>query len=367
MKVLVTGALGSIGRATVARLIRHGHEALALDRLAETDVDQDVWDAVKGAEYRQVDTRDFDSLTPHFAGSDAVIHLAAIPHPSMGTEVEVFDTNCRGAFNVYRAAADAGIKRVVSASSINALGYGMGVKGFPIRYLPMDEEHPMMTSDPYSFSKQMLEETAAYFWRREGISGVSIRFPFVLYPTSHWAERVKQFLSFRLQAVDELMALPETERRARIDPLVAEAEAERAERPQEIPWAERRRQHETREGKRRGPRRGPPRPGDAPPPPERMLMFGRRDFWSIIHGENAAQALELGVTADYEGSHPLYVSDRHNSVGGSSQQLVELFYPEVTTWKRPVTGSETLLSYDRARELIGYEPEESLLAWSAEG
>jgi len=347
MKILVTGGLGGIGRVTVARLLRHGHEVLAVDRLSEADVEQDVWDVVRGAEYRQVEVREIETLRPHFAGVDAVIHLAGLPHPSMGTEVELFGINCNGAFNVYRAAADAGIKRVVSASSINALGYGMGVKGFPICYFPVDEAHPTMTSDPYSFSKQILEEIAAYFWRREGISGVCLRFPFVFHATLAWAERMKGFFSYRQRAFEELMAMPPDERRTRIDACVAAFEAERAERPQERPWGE----------------RGPRRRGDAPPPPERLLMFGRTDFWSIIDGEDAAQALERGITATYEGSHPLFVCDRDNSVGVPSEQLAKLYFPEVTTWKRSIEGTETLLSYDRARELIGYEPERSLLAW----
>ena len=48
---------------------------------------------------------------------------------------------------------------------------------FDIEYFPIDEAHPDFTTDAYSFSKRILEETAAYFWRREAISGVQLRFP----------------------------------------------------------------------------------------------------------------------------------------------------------------------------------------------
>ncbi len=163
MRILVTGGLGGIGRVTVARLLRHGHDVLALDRIPEAEVEQEVWEEIEGAAYRQVDMRDFEALGSHFEGMDAVVHLAALPHPSMGSEVEVIDINCRGAFNVYRAAADAGIKRVVSASSINALGYNFGIT-FPVgqlQYFPIDEAHPEFTTDPYSFSKQMIEQIGA--------------------------------------------------------------------------------------------------------------------------------------------------------------------------------------------------------------
>ncbi len=95
-----------------------------------------------------------------------------------------------------------------------------------------------------------------------------------------------------------------------------------------------------------------------------MMMFGRTDFWSIINAEDAAQAIEKGVLADYEGSHPLFVNDSENSLGVSSRMLAELYFPEVTTWKRDVEGAETLVSNERARALIGYEPEHSMRAWA---
>ena len=44
---------------------------------------------------------------------------------------------------------------------------------------PIDEDHPTYTTDPYSFSKQVIEDIGAYFWRREGISSVFLRFPAV--------------------------------------------------------------------------------------------------------------------------------------------------------------------------------------------
>ena len=92
------------------------------------------------------------------------------------------------------------------------------------------------------------------------------------------------------------------------------------------------------------------------PPPEQMLMFGRSDFWAVIHAEDAAQAIEKGVLADYEGSHPLFVNAAENSVGVPSRSLAELYFPEVTAWRREVEGAETLVSIERARELIGFEP-----------
>lgn len=355
MKILVTGGAGLVGRTAVARLLRHDHEVCVVDRNPYEEVPEAVRAQIAGATYYQADITDFEQLRPCFAGMEAVVHLAAIPHPAQVPEVELFHINCTGAFNVYRAAADAGIRRVVSASSINALGYNYGIKSFPIRYFPIDEDHPTYTTDPYSFSKQVLEETAAYFWRREGISGVCLRLPGVFDPTSRWAGHARQFADRRQEAFDTVAALPEAERRARIDRLIAETNALRAERMSELPFEEQRRIFEARRQALK----------DGPPPPEMMLMFGRSDFWTLIHVEDAAQAIEKGVLADYEGSHPLFVCDRENSLGVPSRALATFFFPEVTTWKAEVPGATSLVSSARAAALIDFDPEISMNAWFA--
>jgi hypothetical protein len=96
-----------------------------------------------------------------------------------------------------------------------------------------------------------------------------------------------------------------------------------------------------------------------PPPPEMMLAWGRTDFWAILDSRDAAQAIEKSVTADYEGAHALFISDSQNSVGLPSRDLVTYCFPDVKKWKHPVKGSETLVSIDKARSLIGFEPEYS--------
>jgi len=348
MRIIVTGGIGNVGRTAVARLLRHGHEVRILDRSAPEAIEEQLWEAVRGAEYHQVDTTNYAGLAPLFEGMDAVVHLAAYASPHPATAHEIFRVNCDGTFNVYQAAANAGIKRVVSASSINALGYNFGIKGFPIQYFPIDEEHPNFTTDIYSFSKSILEETAAYFWRRDGISGVCLRFPGVMNPALRRGNWINFFREGARTAFDAVLALPPGTRAARLRALVERQEAWRAERP-----------HEWRPGASRwmwdrleGPRL-----------PEELLMWGRTDFWAIIHVEDVAQAIEKGLTAEYEGSHPVFVNDKYNALGVPSQQLAEFFFPEVTTWKRPVEGSESLVSYARAQALIGFEPERPIPTW----
>jgi nucleoside-diphosphate-sugar epimerase len=83
---------------------------------------------------------------------------------------------------------------VIPASSINALGYYFGKVQFPILYFPVDEEHPTFTTDSYSFSKQIVEQIAAYYHRREGIDSVCLRLPAVLSRDGEALERMREMM-----------------------------------------------------------------------------------------------------------------------------------------------------------------------------
>jgi nucleoside-diphosphate-sugar epimerase len=341
MKILVTGGIGHVGRPAVARLLAHGHEVRILDRIVESEITAEATAETQGAEYRQVDITDYASLRPHFEGMEAVVHLAAIPDPIPGKDAEIFHINCAGSFNVYQAAAETGIKRVVSASSINALGNGYGIREIEIHYFPIDEEHPGWTSDVYSFSKQILEETAAYFWRREGISSACLRFPWVYTNTWFKPERFDEFYTYFQTAYNGLMALPEAERVTQVRQMLA-------------------RLRELRARHNRGEISDDEMMTTMQETPGAILTFGRNDFWTMLDGRDAAQAIEKALLAEYTGSHPLWIVDGYNSTGLPSQGLATLMYPDVKTWTRPVEGTESLVSIDKARALIGFEPEYSL-------
>ncbi len=98
---------------------------------------------------------------------------------------------------------------MVTASSINALGFNFGIKSFPIQYFPLDEAHPSFTTDAYSFSKQIIEEVAAYYWRQGGhFGGVFPPAVGVRSGRRRLGRRVKISLISRQQAFAELLALP---------------------------------------------------------------------------------------------------------------------------------------------------------------
>jgi nucleoside-diphosphate-sugar epimerase len=338
MNILVTGGLGGVGRAVVQRLMSHGHIVRILDRSTENPI--------AGAECIAGDLTDYNVARDSVRGMDAVIHLAALTHPAAGPAHDIFHINVAGTFNVYDAAAQQGIRRVVSASSINALGYNFGVHSFPIEYFPLDESHPSFTTDAYSFSKQTVEEIGRYFWRRDGISGVQLRLPFVYSDFSGFRDRIKRFFGEGRAALSELMLRPEAELREMAKEAIARRDEMRAARLFEVPWEKR-------------------TPPAMPPSLMMILANGYTDFWAIIGADDAAQAFEKGVTASYEGSHPLYACEAENNNGQSSALLARLFFPDAGI-KRPLAGSESLVSVDRAARLIGFKPEGSFQRWIGE-
>lgn len=170
-RVLVTGASGGIGAVTTAHLVSHGIAVTALDRdgdlpaAADRHVHGDATDpAVVGAALED---------------ADAVVHLAAIPHPTLGTPWEVFSTNVSATFAVLSEAGARGIRRAVVASSVNASGVPFNPHRVMPAYYPIDEDLPVDLGDAYSLSKTVDETSARAAHRMWGIDVVAFRFPLV--------------------------------------------------------------------------------------------------------------------------------------------------------------------------------------------
>ncbi len=269
----------------------------------------------------QGDILRYDDLLPALHGCDAVIHMAALRGPSLAAGQDVYHVNVQGTFNLFEAAAVSGIKRVVQASSINAMGCFYGTDDLDVRYLPVDEDHPTNTTDPYSFSKQTIESIGDYFWRRNGISSVAFRYPGVYEQPFAHSERFVQRQINAHRMLDEAAQVPEAEWRARIALARARSIVFRRERPFEYPQPSPQNQ-------------APP----ADPTPEEVLFraytFERTNLWAFIDVRDAALANECGLTADYEGAHPLFVNDTVNYLNYDAKTLARLFFPEVTELTR---------------------------------
>src|SRR5215204_1721539 len=120
--VLLTGAAGRIGTA-----FREAHGEQYRFRLA--DLDADVLADTPGTDHEVVrlDIADADACREACAGIDTVVHLAADPSPEADWESSLLPNNVRGTVNIFRAAHEAGCRRVVFASSVHAfIGYPPG-------------------------------------------------------------------------------------------------------------------------------------------------------------------------------------------------------------------------------------------------
>jgi len=166
MKVVVTGGSGRLGHQTIQGLLAQEHQVLSLDKVPPQERLCPSW---------QVDLTSTGSAHEAFKGADAVVHLGAFQAPNMTSNAETFNTNVSIAFNVFQAASDMGVKRVVFASSIAAYGFIYAPQMWAPDFLPFDETHPCRPQNPYGLSKVVGERIADYFVSQSEMTVASLR------------------------------------------------------------------------------------------------------------------------------------------------------------------------------------------------
>lgn len=171
MNVVVTGGSGHVGRHILRALIAAGHTVVNADRQPAPAVE---------CKFRRVDLSDLGQVYGVCVGADAIVHLAAIPHPLHDPPEVVFRNNVTATFNVMQAADTLGIKRVVCAGSESALGFAFAPVRFSPDYLPIDEDHPLRPRDAYGLSKQVSETICQTFSLRSGIVTIILRLSYVM-------------------------------------------------------------------------------------------------------------------------------------------------------------------------------------------
>ena len=171
--IVVTGAAGRLGRRVVELLVGQDREVLATDQAPADDLP---------AEFVRCDLGNADAVHDVLSGAEAVVHMGAIPGPQRAEPRAIFANNTPADFNVMMSAAELGLRRVVYSSSAFGMGWAHDGNAFVPRYLPLDEEHPMMPFEPYGLTKQVGEDIGRMIARNSDTTVVSLRFTNVALP-----------------------------------------------------------------------------------------------------------------------------------------------------------------------------------------
>jgi len=158
-RLLITGAAGALGA-----VLREGLAPLA-STIRLTDR-AEIGEARPHEEIITAELGDFDAVMNAVEGCDAIVHFGAAPMERPWEEI--LNSSIKGGYNVYEAARRHGIKRIVYASSIHAVGYVRREAG-----ADTDIEHRPDTL--YGLSKCFVEDLAKLYFDKFGIESALLR------------------------------------------------------------------------------------------------------------------------------------------------------------------------------------------------
>ena len=163
-RICITGASGYLGSYLCSELVKLGYDLICVDMVPPEKA---------YGEFRQVDFREEDKICSALEGAELLFHCASIHPWKKYTDEQYLDSNVKGTWNVFRAASENGIERVILTSSIAASGYN------PEQELcPVDESYQQQSlSDMYSLTKHFQEHIAGYFCKHKGLKVIALRPP----------------------------------------------------------------------------------------------------------------------------------------------------------------------------------------------
>lgn len=191
MQILVTGGAGFIGSHLVNWLARHGHKVRVIDNLSSGKAER-LAHLQPDVELIVADIRDTERLAEATAGVEVVFHLAAMVSvvQSLEEPLEAQDINATGTLRVLEAARQAGVRRVVQASTCAVYGNNTS--------LPITEGAQPQPLSPYAATKLAAEQWGQLYTSLYGLEVVAARF-FNVYgpgqdPRSPYAAVVPRFI-----------------------------------------------------------------------------------------------------------------------------------------------------------------------------
>ena len=179
-RVLVTGMAGQIG-GIIRRFLGEKYDLSGVDRVPVEDCPSVV-----------AELSDLEAIRPAFDGKETVVHMGADPSPRAPWE-SILESNIVGTRNVFEASRDAGVKRVIFASSNHVVGF------YPLKQDPYKAVYdgrlgeirrpfPMLTAEAlrpdslYGVSKAFGESMGSYYHDRYDISVICLRIGWVMTP-----------------------------------------------------------------------------------------------------------------------------------------------------------------------------------------
>lgn len=157
MRILVTGGAGYIGSHTVVLLLEAGHDVVVIDNFSNSKPEalrRVAEIAGRSVDLHRVDLLDAEALDEVVASSspDAVIHFAGLK--AVGESVtephRYYRTNLVGTLNLTDSMRRHGCQTLVFSSSATVYG--------PTPTLPLQEDAPTSATNPYGWSKLMIEQ-----------------------------------------------------------------------------------------------------------------------------------------------------------------------------------------------------------------
>jgi UDP-glucose 4-epimerase len=192
MKILVTGGAGFIGSHVVRWLAAQEHHVSVLDNFS-TGRQEALAPVRSTINVITGDIRDFATVLAAARNADLIIHLAAMVSVVQSVEqpLDAYAHNVIGSLHVLEAARQAGVRRVVQASSCAVYGN--------TERLPVHEATSPDPLSPYAATKLAAEQAGQLYTRLYGVATVALRF-FNVYgprqdPASPYAAVVPRFIA----------------------------------------------------------------------------------------------------------------------------------------------------------------------------
>ena len=157
--ILITGAGGALG-SVLRESLRPYAETLSLNER------RSLGEVRENEKHFICDLADRDAVFDMLKGVDMVVHMGGAPREN--TFQVILDSNIVGSYNIYEGARQAGVKRVIYASSVHAIGFYECTQ-------TIDANAPQRPDSLYGVSKTFVENLSRYYFDKFGIESVCLR------------------------------------------------------------------------------------------------------------------------------------------------------------------------------------------------